>query len=158
MSPKILVHCRPPVRPFATPLCALQIFIFKVLHLFACRLLPQLDSWIKVMKDISAHNVFSTAEAYSDKGQLVYSGCSSAARSYPLLARPSHVYHAPNILVLFSPVCLCIWAPGLVDPSTAPDTAGRIGVLKSAEKFPCQSYPHRKFARPKSRATPLLVW
>jgi len=34
------------------------------------RLLGQLDSWIKFMKDISAHNVFSTAEAKADKGAL----------------------------------------------------------------------------------------
>lgn len=35
------------------------------------RLLGQLDSWIKFMKDISAHNVFSTAEAKADKGAHV---------------------------------------------------------------------------------------
>uniref|UniRef100_A0A7S1J9X0 Uncharacterized protein n=1 Tax=Eutreptiella gymnastica TaxID=73025 RepID=A0A7S1J9X0_9EUGL len=59
------------------PRCIFCMIIVEWLHkeLIPCpdadresRLLPQLDSWIKLMKDISAHNVFSTAEAYSDKG------------------------------------------------------------------------------------------
>jgi len=59
------------------PRCIFCMVIVEWLHkeLIPCpevdresRLLGQLDSWIKFMKDISAHNVFSTAEAKADKG------------------------------------------------------------------------------------------
>eukprot|EP00667_Euglena_gracilis_P002314 EG_transcript_2315 len=59
------------------PRCIFCLIVVEWLHkeLIPCpeidretRLLGQLDSWIKFMKDISAHNVFSTAEAKADKG------------------------------------------------------------------------------------------